>query len=182
MDAAFERRWLTSDEVVRMMELGVFDDDEHIELIQGQLVAAMGQGPLHRALTARIHRELERIMGHGYHVVDHAPMLAGRYNLPEPDSALVRGVVEHYFQRLPNGDDIALIVEVSVTSQREDHAKAAIYAASGVPQYWQVDVPARLVVVRTQPDRDGAAGVRPTSPPRTNRGGPLRPRSMLNKR
>lgn len=157
MDPAYERRRLTSDEVARMMERGVFaDDDEHLELIHGELVAAMGQGPMHRALTAKIHRELERIVGPGYHVVDHAPMVAGRYNLPEPDSALVRGEIEAYFRRLPTGEDIALIVEVSVTSQREDTAKAAIYAAAGVPQYWQVDVPARQVVVRTDPDRTRA--------------------------
>jgi Uma2 family endonuclease len=85
-------------------------------------------------------------------VQDHSPIDAGPDSQPEPDVAVVRGDPRDLLDRHPSGADLALVVEISVTSHAEDRAKAAVYARAGVPEYWQLDVPARRVVVRTEPD------------------------------
>lgn len=50
------------------------------------------------------------------------------------------------------------MIEVSVTSQALDlQVKPAIYAAADVSEYWVLDVPAREVVVHTDPGRPATA-------------------------
>ena len=51
-----------------------------------------------------------------------------------------------------------LIIEVATTSHDKDRVvKAEIYARSGIPEYWIVDVVARTIEVRTQPGNSGYA-------------------------
>lgn len=145
------RRRFTADEVLRMVEAGILDEDEPIELIDGELITVSPQGPRHRALTVKIHGVLERAFGAGHHVQDHSPIDAGLDSLPEPDVAVVRGEVDALMDRHPAGDDLVLVVEISVTSQRFDRAKAAVYARAEVPEYWQLDEPARRLYVSTDP-------------------------------
>jgi Uma2 family endonuclease len=79
--------------------------------------------------------------------------------MPEPDVALIRGQVEA-FDRLAAGADVVLAVEIAVTSQKLDRAKAAVYARANVPEYWLLDVPDRRLYVYTDPSEDGYRTVR----------------------
>ena len=56
-------------------------------------------------------------------------------------------------QRHPRGDELILAVEISDTSRSFDLSrKAMLYAKSGVPEYWVLDLVRRLLVVHRQPD------------------------------
>lgn len=145
------RRRFTNDEVMWMIEAGILHEDDPIELIDGELIERSPQGPLHRSRTVRIRQLLEAAFGRGFHVQDHSPIDAGPNSLPEPDIAVVRGDVDGYSDRHPTGADVALLVEISVTSQRDDRAKVSVYARAGVQVYWNLDVPARRLVVYREP-------------------------------
>jgi Uma2 family endonuclease len=144
-------RRFTAEEVRRMVDAGILDEDEPVELIDGALIVMSPQGPLHRSLAVVIHDLLHRTFGDGFHVQDHSPVDAGPDSLPEPDVAVVRGAPRDYVARLPTSADVPLVVEVSVTSHRADEQKASDYAAGGFAEYWQVLVPERRLVVRTSP-------------------------------
>ena len=146
-----ERRHFTVDEVLKMVEAGILDDDEHVELLDGELVVMSPQGPAHSALTVELSRRLDRAFGDGFHVRDHSPLHAGEYQLPEPNVIVTRGLPREYMRRHPAGDDVVLVVEIAETSQHRDRRKARIYAA-GVPVYWLVDLAARRIEERTMPD------------------------------
>ncbi|KAA1261397.1 hypothetical protein LF1_39440 [Rubripirellula obstinata] len=65
---------------------------------------------------------------------------------PEPDIAWVTR--RRYHDEHPSPDDIHLLIEVSHTRSRFDRTeKLQLYAESGVGEYWQVDVPGRMVTV-----------------------------------
>lgn len=145
------RRRFTADEVLRMVEAGVLDEAEPLELIDGELYTMSPQGPRHGALTVAIHRRLEEAFGEGFHVRDHTPVAAGPHSLPEPDLAVVRGAARSFLDHHPGPSEVALLVEVSVTSHALDRAKAAVYARAGFAEYWQVDVPGRRVLVFAEP-------------------------------
>ncbi|MCA9488811.1 MAG: Uma2 family endonuclease [Myxococcales bacterium] len=151
MLADLPRRRFTADEVLRMVDAGILDEHEPVELIDGELIAVSPQGPRHRALTVRIRQLLERAFGAGFHVQDHSPIAAGPASMPEPDVAVVRGAPDDFMERHPGGLDLALVVEISVTSQKLDGEKAGVYASAAVPAYWQVDVPARRVRAYADP-------------------------------
>lgn len=150
------RRTFTADEVLRMVEAGILREDEPVELIDGELVQMAPQGPLHRARTVVLHRILQDAFGAGHHVQAHSPVDAGPNSLPEPDLAVVRGAPEAFEARHPAGGDVPLVVELSVTSQAEDRAKAHTYAAGGFPVYWNLDLAARRLTVYAEPRPDRA--------------------------
>ncbi|MCB9691036.1 MAG: Uma2 family endonuclease [Alphaproteobacteria bacterium] len=158
-------RRFTADEVLRMVEVGVLHEDEPVELIDGQLLVRAPCCPRRRALTVKIRQCLERALGDGVHAQARSPVAAGPYSMPEPDVAVVRGSPDGFMDRHPGADDLIVVVEISVTTVATDTLKAGVYAAAGIPTYWQVDVPAGRVRVHTEPVegeyrsvRVGAAG------------------------
>jgi Uma2 family endonuclease len=69
--------------------------------------------------------------------------------------AVLRERKPEHNRRHPRGDELVLVVEVADTSAAFDLTrKAELYANSGVPEYWVVDLPRRLVVRQREP-RDG---------------------------
>lgn len=148
-------RRFTAEEVLRMVEEGVLSEDEPFELLEGRLIVVSPQGPEHQTVAERVRRLLETAYGDEVHGRTHSTILGGADALPEPDVAILRGTVDDYLHRLPEGPDLLLVVEISRTTQANDRAKAAIYSRSGVPVYWLVDLAARRVEVRSEPLPDG---------------------------
>ena len=81
------------------------------------------------------------------------PLLCGLWSVPEPDVAVVPGVIEDCEQCHPNR--ALLVVEVSDSSVPQDRlTKSRIYSHAGVPEYWIVNLRDRALEVRTKPDRE----------------------------
>jgi len=149
------RRLFTVDEVMQMVEQGILDEDEHVELLEGELVVVTPQGPRHGATVAHLQERLgEAYRGTG-HVRAQLPFVAGPHSLPEPDLAVVSGRPLDYRHRHPAASDAHMVVEVAHTSHGLDRRKARIYAAAGAPVYWVVDLERRQVEVFTAPTPDG---------------------------
>jgi Uma2 family endonuclease len=70
---------------------------------------------------------------------------------PEPDVSVIRGSIRDYENRHPGPGDVALVVEVTRTTAAKDRKLARVYAASGIPAYWIVNVPARRLEVYSGP-------------------------------
>ena len=151
----FQRRRLTADEVLSMVDTGVLHEDEPVQLLRGELIVMSPQSDSHAILTAVLRRRLEGIYRERAWVLDHSPIRVDDYSLPEPDAAVVRGAPEDYFRSgAPGGSDCLLVVEVAYSSQAIDREKAGLYAAGGVPVYWLIDIPRRRVTVYEGPDGD----------------------------
>ncbi|MCB9760404.1 MAG: Uma2 family endonuclease [Alphaproteobacteria bacterium] len=152
MQPDLPRRHFTVDEVLRMVETGVLQEDEHVELLWGELVEVSPQGPLHSVLIRRLTRQFLQAYDTRFGVDAQLPLSVGAGSLPEPDFAVFRIPAGEDPTAHPRGADALLVVEVSVTSQRLDRLKAGLYAAGGVPVYWLLDVEARQLHVFREPD------------------------------
>lgn len=111
------RRWKRI-EYERLVETGVFDSDERLELLDGLLVVREPQGVPHAAATRLVVAALRRTFGEGWLVDSQMPLALDDDSEPEPDicvvpggprdpprsSALVRGPV---WLELPHGRDPA---------------------------------------------------------------------------
>src|SRR5262245_15212608 len=76
----------------------------------------------------------------------HSPLALGEHSEPEPDVAVVAGAPEDYLAAHPA--TAALVVEVADSSLRLDRRfKAAAYARAGLPEYWIVNLPDRVLEV-----------------------------------
>lgn len=152
-----ELRRFSRDEVLRMTELGLFADDEHLELLHGRLIVVPPQGPPHTFSSSVIGDRLRAAYSGIAVIREDKPLDCGPEDLPEPDLVAARGAHIDYVARHPRGDEALLVVEVSHSTQRKDREKASIYARAGVPTYWLLDVERRRLEVYERPLSDGYA-------------------------
>lgn len=157
--AATHTRRFTVDEVLRMVEVGILHEDEPVELIDGELRVVSPQGWAHSEAVTRLQEELMRVVAPATRVRIQMPSERHPDQLPEPDVQIVpRQGAWMRERRHPRLDETLLVVEVAVSSRFIDLRKAAIYAESGAPVYWLVDVARRCVVVHEEPRSDGSWG------------------------
>ena len=157
------RHRLTVDDYGALIATGRLAD-ARVELIDGELLAMNAKGPVHASLTVWLRHLVEAAYGAGFHVRDHSPLHATDYDQPEPDLALVRGAPSKEAPH-PTGADVVLVMEVSVTTVREDREKAAVYARAGVPEYWLINPDESKVEVHRGPNVDGSYSSKQTYGP-----------------
>lgn len=155
-------RRITRAEFETIASSGVFDD-EHVELLYGQIVEMAVQSAEHAELTGRVHEWLVKQLGPTYRVFAHTNMGFWDHSMPEPDiTVTTKG-------RLSEAPATAfLLVEVAESSLRKDlQIKAPLYAEAGISTYWLIDRPHGIVHVMTRPvdrvytriERVGAGGI-----------------------
>jgi Uma2 family endonuclease len=134
-------------EYERLAREGFFGN-ERVELIQGIVVEMSPIGPRHaNPLDLLVERLVPPLVGRA-RVRVQQPFAATDDSEPEPDLAIVPAL--QYVESHP--DRAFLVIEVAETSLDYDReTKAPIYAASGVPEYWVVNVAARCIEVFDQP-------------------------------
>jgi Uma2 family endonuclease len=155
MDASFTEviRPLRRIEYDRLVGWGVFED-ERVELLDGELVAMSPIGEPHNH-AVRVLNEVLVLALHGRAWIrPQMSFVADDLSQPEPDLAIV-----------PPSDRTGerptkalLIIEVSESSLRYDRVrKQRVYARSGVPEYWIVNIPERCIETYAEPHGDSYA-------------------------
>lgn len=135
-----------------MAAAGIFADDERIELLDGWIIPTTPIGPDHSATVELLRELFQKAVPHGYCLRFQQTLLLPT-SAPQPDAVVARGQTRDYRQRHPDAADAALVVEVADSSLAVDRgAKAALYAAAGIPEYWIIDLAARHVVINRSPD------------------------------
>ena len=149
--ALSDQRRITVVDFHRMVDAGVFDPDERVELLEGVLIAMPPPGEPHSWSIQELNRIITRALPDSYRARPQLPVTLGIYSEPQPDLAVI--TVEQGARRTEHPEAALLVIEVSVSSLRYDrNAKAAVYARAGIPEYWIVDVEGRGVEVRRDPD------------------------------
>jgi Uma2 family endonuclease len=150
----------------QLIELGAFQN-EKIELIEGLLVPMSPIGPPHHSAVQKLTEILLPPLLGRASVRIQGPFAALDLSEPEPDLAVVPW--GDYDTAHP--DRAYLIIEVAESSLTFDRgAKLGLYAKCGVPEYWIVNVPDRVIEVYTEP-----AGETYARTARYERGQSLRP-------
>jgi len=133
----------------RIVDCGALEG-RRVELLDGVLVEMSPQSPAHTLVITRLMRHFAAAPRWWTRV--QMPVEVRPDSEPEPDLMIV--AEQPSPERHPSTG--LLVIEVAVGSQMIDrNVKAARYAAAGIPTYWLVDVPARLVEVRTEPGPHG---------------------------
>jgi Uma2 family endonuclease len=156
---AAPRRLLTVDEYHRMGEVGILTEDDRVELIEGELVAMAPIGSEHVAASNMLTRLLVRAVGDRGIVSVGNPVRLTRHSEPQPDFSVLKPR-DDYRRTLPRPEDTMLAVEVANTSLDYDRkVKLALYARSGIPEVWIVNLAAVEVEVYRSPVADGYTSV-----------------------
>lgn len=140
------QRPLRRSEYDALVRLGCFDE-ERVELLYGRIVPMGPQGVAHGEALRRLNKLLGRALGDRAEVQIQSPIAAADESEPEPDVAVVPP--GPYTTDHPS--TAYLVVEVADSSLRRDRLKAELYAASGIPEYWLIDLRSRTVQVQREP-------------------------------
>jgi Uma2 family endonuclease len=152
-----QRHRITVAEYHQMADAGVFGYEHRVELLEGVIVDKMTKYPPHNLACDLVQHLLGRLVPPGYFVSMATSLtIEGRDGEPEPDAMVLRGQLRDYAGRPRTPADAALVVEVAESSYRIDRVtKWAMYAASGVPVYWIIDLNRKRLEVHTEPRDSG---------------------------
>ena len=146
------RRWSRA-EYDRLIELGVFHEDEPIELLDGELVVREPKGSRHETAVSLVLDVLRQAFGPGWLVRVGGPLALDDVSEPEPDVSVVRGAPRDYRDAHPAR--AVLVVEVAQSSLMFDRTrKTRAYARNGIAEYWIVNLVDRVLEVYRDPGSD----------------------------
>jgi Uma2 family endonuclease len=141
----------TLDQYHRMIEADVLTEDDPVEFLHGEVVPKMPHGDPHGLCIERLDRLFARLLPDEVSVRCQLPVVCGE-DEPEPDFTLCVPSEERN-NRHPRPEHVYLVVEVADSSVGIDRTEmAAIYARSGIPVYWIVNLEDGQVEVYTEPN------------------------------
>lgn len=144
----------TVEDYHRMHEVGIFTDRDPVELLDGLLVAVVGEGPRHAEVVSRLARfYIGNLLDRDdLRVRVGAPVTLPPHSEPQPDLAVVEAASATFEHHPPTAH---LAIEVSFSSIGIDLIrKARIYARAGLPEYWVIDLVQGRAVIHRDPVGD----------------------------
>ena len=149
------RRW-TRAEYARLIEAGIFQPGEPVELLGGELMVSEPQGSAHYTAIGLVEDALRAALGRGWLVRSQGPIALSDDSEPEPDVAVIRGARRDYRDEHPSRP--ALVVEVAESSLALDREhKGSLYAHAGVANYWILNLMDRVLEVYREPREEPTA-------------------------
>ncbi len=146
-------RLFTVDEFYRMVESGVLQEGERVELLEGELVPMSPHDPKHSEAISWCNNLFSKHFGETHLVRVQLPLRLGDHSELEPDLGLLG---KH---KTPGRDahptTLDFVLEVANTSLAYDrHEKLQLYARAQIFEYWIVNVRDNQVEVYRDPQTD----------------------------
>lgn len=150
------RRWSRL-EYDRLIEEGVFQPGERLELLAGQLVVREPQGTPHATGIRLVTRALREVFADDRWIVDmQLPVALDEESEPEPDVTVTAGDPRDYLPSHPARP--VLVVEVAEANLALDRKeKGSLYGRARVPEYWILNLRDRVLEVYREPHPDPSA-------------------------
>jgi Uma2 family endonuclease len=149
-------RW-TLAEFDRLTELGVFTEDDRIELIGGELVPMSPKGNRHENVKTLLSNWMYRSLPQDLLLAVELGWRPDDANYLEPDILI--------FNSAPNPgrvppSEVLLAIEIAVSSLAYDTGrKSEVYAMLGVPEYWVIEATTLTTRVHREPSAGGYARI-----------------------
>jgi Uma2 family endonuclease len=147
------RRRFTVAEVEAMVEAGVMDEDERVELIGGELVPMSPKGSRHELVKVALLAKWYRACPEGCMLAPETTFRLSEDAFSEPDVVIyprASGLTAL------SADNVLLVVEIADSSRRYDMGrKAKLYAKFGVRELWVIDVAKMTARIFRSPSEAG---------------------------
>lgn len=152
----YHLRPFSVDEYYAMADAGILKQDEHVELIHGQILAMSPISSRHAFYVDALNLQFAQHLTPHTIVRVQNPIRLDKENEPEPDLALLKPPLSRYWQNHPGSKDTLLVVEVAGSSLAHDRSvKAALYASFGIPELWIIAIEEACIEVYREPTAKG---------------------------
>jgi Uma2 family endonuclease len=147
------RRRFTVAEVEAMVDAGIMEEDERVELIGGELVPMSPKGNHHEVVKTALLRRWFRAAPAAIELTPETTFRLSEDTYLEPDVVVYPSALEPKDLKGPN---VLLVVEIADTSRRYDMGrKAKLYASFGVRELWVIDAVKLTARVFREPEAGG---------------------------
>jgi Uma2 family endonuclease len=154
MAVAMQKRLFTVAEYYAMLEAGILTEDDRVELIEGEIVEMAAIGSRHASCVKRLNDLLVSNLRERALVAVQDPVHLGDISEPEPDVSVLRRRDDYYSGAHPGPAEIFLLIEVADASLLFDRkVKIPLYAASGIPEAWLIDLTQAILEVYRKPEQ-----------------------------
>ena len=155
------RHKLHVDDYYRMIDAGILGQEDHVELIEGEIIDMAPIGQDHAGTVNSLNEALFLGFAGRAVVAPQNPVGVNDRSVPQPDFAVLRRRADFYRSgERPGPADVLLLIEVSDTSLHYDRTvKLPLYARAGIPEVWIVDLQQCVVDVHTAPSDGRYTGV-----------------------
>lgn len=135
-------KWrFSAKEFYKMAKAGILDEDDRVELVDGDIVNMAAIGSYHAGCVMCLSTLFTRKAGDRVFVNVQNPLQLDRLSVFQPDLAILLPRDDFYTESHPTPQDTLLIIEVSDSSVDYDrNVKIPRYAQAGVPEVWQVNL------------------------------------------
>ena len=148
-----QRRRFTVDDYYRMLAAGILHEDDHVELVDGEIREMSAIDAVHAANVKRLNHLLSLRLAQRFVIGVQDPIRLNEFNEPEPDLSVLRWHDDYYEQHHPTPEDTLLVIEVANSSLVYDRReKLPRYAAAGIPQVWLLDLASRSLEQYANPE------------------------------
>ncbi|MGE0130282.1 MAG: Uma2 family endonuclease [Blastocatellales bacterium] len=153
MSVQVARRLITTAEYHKMIEAGVFHEDERLELLDGEIIEMSPIGSRHVAAVNRLNEILgTQLRGIAIISVQN-PIELSEHSEPQPDLTVLKRRADFYAEALPLPEDVLVAIEVSDTTVEKDRGlKIPAYARAGLAEAWLVDLFNDRIEIYSQPN------------------------------
>jgi Uma2 family endonuclease len=135
-----------------MGEVGIFSEDDRVELVCGEVIEMSPIGTRHAACVDAFAELLRDQLGRSVIVRVQNPIQLDNHSEPQPDISVLKRRDDFYRGGHPKPEDVLLVIEVSDTTLEYDRrVKAPLYARAGVPEVWVVNLVDELVETYADP-------------------------------
>jgi Uma2 family endonuclease len=161
-------RPLTTAEYYQMIENGIIQEGERVELISGQILTMAAKGTRHSVSTTTLIAELSMVIQRRAIIRCQDPITLSNNSEPEPDIVIARLREDNYVDSHPSPADIILVIEVADSTIKFDREiKAPLYATAGIIEYWIVNLTDDRLEIYRQPEGSIYTDIKIITPPRS---------------
>ena len=143
----------------KMAVAGIFQPEERVELVEGEILTMAPIGLRHGYAVARLGQLVyESGLGKLAFVWSQSSLLMRPTSYLQPDLMLLRRPADTYRDTEPQPCDVLLLIEVSDSTLGFDRKrKVPLYARYGIPEVWIVNLQDRCLEVFREPTETGYA-------------------------
>ncbi|MEG3862060.1 Uma2 family endonuclease, partial [Microcoleus sp. herbarium12] len=150
------RRLFTVQEYHLMGEAGILNEDDRVELIEGEIIQMAAIGTRHATCVRRLIRQFRQLPEESAILDVQNPIQLTERTEPQPDLVLLQPRADYYETAHPIASEVLLLVEVSDSTVDFDReVKVPNYARSGIQEVWLWDLEVNCLEVYREPTANG---------------------------
>lgn len=136
-----DTRLFNVEQYERMAETGILHEDDHVELIEGEIIEIASMGQRHASRIDFLVNRVFSKLTDKFIVRVQNPVQINELSILEPDIVLLKLIDDYYGSRHPQPEDVLLLIEVSDSSLDYDRrVKLPLYAKAGIQEFWLINL------------------------------------------